>query len=167
MAASLILKTSDQAGNKSQKSITDINENATNTELAEFAEAINGLTTNTLTGANKVTTTDIFNTPEKLERNLVVKHNNTEITTISAAELPEKTASSGQYLIQISFDGAGTPYTGNVMERTGEVYICTVEGVDQWLLDLRKNNSPKGTITILIQESETYKAASVELTVTE
>lgn len=166
MATSIIMNTLDSQGAKSQRSITYVNEQASNYEMREFADALNDLTTNELTGISRVSTTDIMNAEEKLDRNLTVKHNNVEITSITASELPDKTDASGQYLINVSYDGGDTaPFVRNIMERTGEVYICCVEGVNNWLFDLRKNNSPTGSITIFIPETEQYKSATATLEV--
>lgn len=170
VATSIIMNTLSTQGEKSQRSITYVNEQASDYEMREFADALNDLTTNDLDGISRVSTKDIMNAEEKLSRNLTVKHNNVELTTINPADLPTKTG-DGQYLININYDGETdtAPFIRNVMTRTGEVYICCIAGASSnaWLLDLRKNNSPTGNITIYIPADDTYQSAEYHIVVGE
>ena len=60
---SLTMSTTSTAGKNSTKSITDINDNASDSELLGFATAFNNLTTNTLGTVAKVTKREIDNEP--------------------------------------------------------------------------------------------------------
>lgn len=154
-----------QGGAKVTTTIAYVNPDATDNQLIELAEKVNDLTTNTVEDVTRISKRILIETQDPLPRNIQVTHNNQPITEIQAADLPLKTASEGQYLVNITFDGDGELWTRNVMDRTGEVYICSVEGVNNWLLDLRKNNSPKGFISIKIPATETYDAAEITLPV--
>lgn len=158
-----------QGGAKVTTTIAYVNPDATDNQLIELAEKVNGLTTNTVDDVTKISKRILIETEDPLPRNLTVTHLNQPLTEIQAADLPLKTASDGQYLINITFAGTGEDelWIRNVMERTGEVYICCVQGANaqSWILDLRKNNTPSGYITIEIPATATYEAAVLTLPV--
>lgn len=156
---SISITSRDQNNNKMTTSVAYVNPNATDGQLLNLADKLTAFTTNTVQEVNKVSRKVLIG--DKAERNLSVKHNNVDLTEIQATDLPAKTDSSGQYLVNITFSGEGELWIRNAMTRTGEIYICCVEGVNAqtWLLDLRKNNSPSGTIQIMIPETDTYQSA--------
>lgn len=161
---SISITSRDQNNNKMTTSVAYVNPDATDGQLLNLADKLTAFTTNTVQEVNKVSRKVLIG--DKAERNLSVAHSNTPITQISATDLPSKTDSTGQYLVNITFDGEGEVWIRNVMDRTGEIYICTVEGVNNWILDLRKNNSPTGTIQIEIPETTTHQAAMWTIEVT-
>ena len=60
MATNLLIETVDETtGKKFQKVVTDINPNATNAQLKDFATGLNALTTDTVTSIEKVERTNI------------------------------------------------------------------------------------------------------------
>lgn len=59
MSVSINLSITSSAGKKSSKAYTDINPDASNTELNQFANSINQLTSNTLTSVSKITKEEI------------------------------------------------------------------------------------------------------------
>ena len=56
---SVIIEVVDTAGKKFQKTLTDINPEATSANLRNFAQALNALTTNTFVGAYRINVTDL------------------------------------------------------------------------------------------------------------
>ena len=95
MATSLIMATTSQAGDTATRSITHIDPTATNAELKDFAESINGLTTNTLSDARRVDTTSLIK-DTKLERNLQLSSSTISASTISTnIETPTKITLTG------------------------------------------------------------------------
>lgn len=59
MQKSLIINSVDQSGNARAKSITNINPEASNEQLQEFAQRLTALSTNTYSGASVVTKSDV------------------------------------------------------------------------------------------------------------
>lgn len=59
MATSITLSQQVSSDTKKTRSITNINPDATNQQLASLATALNGLTTNTLKGINRIDKTEI------------------------------------------------------------------------------------------------------------
>ena len=91
---SVIMETTDSAQNKSSRSITYIDPDATSTEIKDFVVGLNGLTNQTLTNARRVDTTDILN-DDRQPRNLKMSLQDpnetpspTEITSISSSQVP-------------------------------------------------------------------------------
>lgn len=62
MSTSLNIKMKDALGKELSQAITYVDNNSTNSDLKGFAQGIVSLTTNTLTGINKITKTDIDGT---------------------------------------------------------------------------------------------------------
>ena len=91
---SLTMTTTSTAGKTATKSITDINDNASDGELLTFASAFNNLTTNTLGTVAKVTKRELDDTPAV---NPIV----------SVAAEPDVTS-------VYTVTGSGTTYTVNV-----------------------------------------------------
>ena len=54
MESALIIKSVDGSGNKYQKTVSNINPDATTAQLDEFAQRVTALTTNTYTGASLI-----------------------------------------------------------------------------------------------------------------
>lgn len=59
MATSITMETSTTAGKKSTRSITNVNPDATNSEIKNFVTGLNELTTNTLESVNRIDKTTI------------------------------------------------------------------------------------------------------------
>lgn len=59
MESSLIINTTSQDGKKLQKTITNLNPNATNAKLGEFAQRLTALTTNTYDKAVRINKIDV------------------------------------------------------------------------------------------------------------
>lgn len=59
MQKSLIINSVDQSGKAKSKSITNINPEASNEQLQEFAQRLTALSTNTYSGASVVTKSDV------------------------------------------------------------------------------------------------------------
>lgn len=59
MATSIIMTSTDQGGNKLQKTLTSINPNASAADIRTFASAVNGLTTNNYVGTNRIDKTNL------------------------------------------------------------------------------------------------------------
>lgn len=81
---SLTMTTTSTAGKTATKSITDINDNATDAELMNFASAFNNLTTNTLGTVSKVTKREIEDAGELTNPIQSVTSNNA-IYTVSGS----------------------------------------------------------------------------------
>ena len=81
------ISTIDQTGKKSQKAVTDINPAASNEQLTDFANSLNGLTNNTYVNSTKVQVTDLSGEGAKFTRPIVVKFNG-EVVEGDELEVP-------------------------------------------------------------------------------
>lgn len=84
---SIIIKSTDDNGKATSRSVTDVSSKATNSQLQAFAEALNDTSTNTYQSSSKVQTTDLdTEEPTKLPRNAYMTHVvNSHTQTITGA----------------------------------------------------------------------------------
>lgn len=54
----------DNDGKKGTTNVTDVNPNATNNDLVDFAQMLNNFTGNTYTGATKTTVEELYKTSD-------------------------------------------------------------------------------------------------------
>lgn len=142
-SASLIIE-STSGGDKKQKSITDINPNATNEQLRVLAQGINRLTTNIYTGGTKV-----------LKQNIAEEDSGKTVPTLSvvAMEYEEITVSTNS--------------DGVILAKANDMYTC-VDGTNILVKD--SDGDPPSSeyqLTIYLTETANYAATSTTITVTE
>lgn len=169
-ATSIVMNSVDQASNKSTRSITHVNPSATQTELKNFVEGLNGLTTNTLADARRVDTTDIIN-DAKLSRNLTVTPATISYATI-ATSIDDSTdiTISGAGLdfdnLQVSYKPDTGTYGALAFGWHGESDTAGI------IFAIKEANTGIGTkatgvITLTFPANETYEEATATITVTE
>ena len=179
MGTSLIINSTDQKGNKLQKTITNIRSTAQSEALKTWAQGLNAITTNNEVGITKVVTTDLLNgeTSTKLPRNSYVVEQgatSTHITSISNADIVTSIDQlQNVYLIR----GAVMPSADQVSYN----FTPTGDSTDALMVAMYNSDSntnaafqlarysdetPIGTLTINIAEDDTYAADSISIAIT-
>lgn len=125
---SLTMTTTSTAGKTATKSITDINDNATDAELLNFASAFNNLTTNTLGTVAKVTKREIEEAGE--------------LTNPIQSINPGDEAPSGLYTI----NGTGTSRTVAVNESTLATFIASNDSATTGGIEITLPNNFTSTV---------------------
>lgn len=169
-ATSIVMNNVDQASNKSTRSITHVNPSATQTELKNFVEGLNGLTTNTLADARRVDTTDIIN-DERLSHNLTVTP-----ATISASEITTSLADTPSFSITGSAIDLNRLQVSRVYDVTDPSNALpmsfgwggTSDGDNLFFITKDSGSGdPNCTITITLPEDSVYQEATATIKVTE
>ena len=169
---SVIMETTDSSQNKSSRSITYIDPNATSTEIKNFVVGLNGLTNQTLTNARRIDTADILN-DNRQPRNVKLSLQNPystpspeEITSISSSQVPTDTnAPLNVYLLSQTLDAS------KINIRFPEFYgYLVIIGRDQgnWtsMSIVKISGSEAGSIIIDIPDDENYLGETITLTIT-
>lgn len=159
---SVVMQTTDQAQKKSSRSITYIDPNASNSDIKNFVEGMNDLTTQTLTAANRVDTTDILDATEKLPRNLQLSSSTIDVTTISQ-NVSDPT--------ETTLTGAGLSTTDLTLTKTNNATYMYVDwssdgegGIIISLVgDMVAQTASASELTFKMPETDTYEAASITL----
>ena len=166
MSNSITYTSTDQLGNKLNKSVTDINANVSGTTLHEFARIANALTTNTLGTVSRVSKVGLD--AEKLTPTLTVTP-----TSITKAQLQTALNSAPyHYIVTVNYDGDGELNWSYVADSISDSdfsvgkFVSTDDGVKFWLGSISGGVGSTRTITITASETDKYNAASVTLTVT-
>lgn len=168
MATSISIKGKTTTNETTTATVNYVNPNATNAQLISLAEALNGLTTNTISDVTKISKESLTDATQKLERNLTISPTSINYSSIASnADSPT--------VATLTFDGDGTPTTKENLQNVegttseGRIYITTRYINNAWSLGLIKNLGDRkayGTITISLPETDTYQAATAELTIT-
>jgi len=163
---SVVMDTVDQAHKQSSRSITYIDPNASNSDIKNFVEGLNGLTHQTLAAARRVDSTDIIN-DTRLTRNLTMSQSSIAWNDISTQPLITTIEVTGT-LTEIT-----EVYTSMLFTTDGEgniPYVGTAISEDATALTialLREGNTkPIDQITFIVPETATYAAATFTLTIT-
>ena len=169
---SLNVTTLDQTGKKSTKSVTDINPAATNTQLTNFANSLNGLTNNTYVNSAKVQVTDLGATPT-LQRTVYLEWNGDRYLISSDTVIPialnyesDVTVFYTDYISSLYLDdatGTAGPFKcefvaeGDMPEgHVGKVKVTSLDEEDE-------NGDPCGYLHIVIPGDETYAELDVSI----
>ena len=169
---SVIMETTDSAQNKSSRSITYIDPDATSTEIKDFVVGLNGLTNQTLTKARRVDTTDILN-DDRQPRNLKMSLQDpnetpspTEITSISSSQVPSDANSPlTVFLLSQTLD----PSKINIRFPQFDGYYAVIGfDVGNWtsLAIVKIQGAAAGSIVIDIPADNTYLEETITLTIT-
>lgn len=184
VSTSATIDYSDQSGNKGQKSLTDINPNATNQQIRALAVAMNDLTTNTLTGVNKITKTKISSVA-KTETTIALSTGETD--TLSAATIINENFGVVNYdcnnhtgFVVVTYNDTVFPI---IVARNSDtdfssvgIYIAKFDNdiIDTLINpskkyfvngDTSKHFSKTGTIKFYVEETDTH-TRSAEMTIT-
>ena len=174
MATSAIMGIKTALDKKMQRSITNINPNAADSDIVDFIEGLNGLSTNTLTEVRRVDTTELLN-DTRADRNLRLIRADTsaELTTIAFTDLPS-TIDTGINPLTIQCDGeyslTDLALTKNI-EGTAFIFCDWYGADDTKYFEIIKNISDQadtasGTITLSLPGTTNYKPAAVTITIT-
>ena len=147
-SASLIIESTSN-GEKKQKSITDINPNASNAELQVLAQGINALTTNIYIGGTKV-----------LKQNIAESDSGKTAPTFTLNKAEEGT-------VDITYNGDGHIYA----ETNRQSYYVRVEQMNGYgghiYIINDSGTAPSETgykVTAYATETDTYSAATATVT---
>lgn len=178
MATSIITGSKTVENKKLQRSITNISSQATDTQLLNFAEGLNSLSTNTLYEVRRVDTTDLLG-DTRLDRNLqlVTSGTSTVVTTLSFANIGNA-GTVDIITLELKGDGEFNDTELEVIRKcTGSkmLYLDWASTEDGLLITFARDSQDSststtpvtGTITFSLPGNTAYKPASVTLTITE
>lgn len=159
----------DANNRKGMKAVTDINPNADNGAVKNFCTGLNALTTNTLTGVEKIERTDITNATTKPKLTLTMPQAfSLNLTSLSTAANPDyelfnqSNLPNFVYRIDEPIDFynsriAITVYRANI----GGMYTVRIVTL------LQSVPSDEGTVTVTVyfEETETTAATTAVITI--
>ena len=163
MKTSLIVTATDSLGKTKQKTISDINPNATNEQIVALTSAmINTLTNSTYNGTSRVDKIDCDTETSKIVPTFTL--NKTSVTYPSDFEI---SAGVAKLTLTVTYNGdAGIGVTSSFPY---EDYSCEKGSNNQYTVKIRWNDdnfsSTNFTVVLRAAETNTYKAASATLTV--
>lgn len=166
MATSVIISSVDAAQKKYQKSITDVSPSVADSDLAAFAQAVNGLTDDTVTAIRRVETTDLLN-DTRLPRNMAL-----DTATLAASKI--STDPSDPKIINLT--GIVDAEQLQVTRKSDPDHYLYIDwgnyddsGELEITISLVTDSTGAGatTVTFTMPADDTYQAESVTLTVTE
>ena len=161
---SLIVKALDSNGKLLQKTVTDVNPDATNETLAAFGQKVNALTTHTYSGTDRVdkVNCDTEATPEdtRLDNTITLGDEGQTSPNITMTQLKSQSGFSAKVNTT-----NGTPYISWVaMNVSASIYES---GVTPYVQVKSVGNPTAGVIaTIAVDGDETYKPATLDITLT-
>ena len=182
---SIIIKSVDENNKATSRSITDVSNTATNSQLKDFAEALNNTSINTYQSSSKVQTTDLdVEEPTKLQRDIKLAKFDPDVPDPSEAYVTIPSS-----LTNDMFDVTGSFFIVQYLG-TGIPTICGSDGLTtNFSLKFRNEEDPSfqnkehlrlakvsdstlpaiatsGTLTVAVAENDSYQAASFEITLT-
>ena len=170
MATSIIMTSTDQGGNKIQKSLTSVNPKAAANDIRQFANALNGLTTNNYVGTNRIDKFDLSGNKAPVSISVGSLDSSYQYRTI--------TITGGTDAIPYIKD-SGNPHFARIMRHkdTGAYVVAMSKMTDTAYTNVFGGqyydpNSPSSTpsnpligsirdITIAVDETETHQGAQV------
>lgn len=178
---SIIIKSTDENGKATSRSVTDVSSKATNAQLQAFAEALNDTSINTYQSSSKVQTTDLDGATDKAARTVLLKQQGEQgaghYTTITSAIHPNtlgafSTESNEQtFLFDYTGDSADT-YLILDKDFPFEVLITPpyVDGSNVMTIALADDSSTVNAsvtsyATIGVAETDNYKAGEFVVTI--
>lgn len=132
MQANLEIQSTTNTGKKETKNITYINPEATNSQLQNLSETLIGLTTNTYTGANRITEENVTSSGgAKLQPTLTVSNGGT-VTYNGDGQLFFRADNADNYLrfknnsisAYNSSSGITTSFSGTVYASEGDTFAA-------------------------------------------
>ena len=168
---SVILTSTNTSGAVKQKSFTYISPDATNGQLKAFAQAANSLTENTYNGSKKVTQVNLDTADpgqQKQETTITLSK-----TSCTIAEL-KNSGDTGSVFAQITTNSDGALFVKQSAftnsQSVASVIYTTSNGTYVMFFSVADHTGQvqtvPQTVTIYQAESNTYKAASVDFTIT-
>ena len=142
MATSLTLEQTTFNSKNITRSVTNISSSANDSQLYEFAEALNGLTTNTLNKVNRIDKREIKDPSEKIARTL----------TANPAHV------GGETITDITFTYVGDGTLSATHMENNNLIVEILSNTKARVLYNADLGNP--AITFTISETETYQAAS-------
>lgn len=166
MATSLSIKGKTQGNDAVTSTINYVNPNATSAQLVSLATAMNNLTTNTVADITRIDKNSLVNTIEKQDRNMQLSP-----ATIAAADISTDIASGTNVTLSLSGDDRPTWAVETERENSAGVIYIASNKVERFapggiLALLRTGETTAATITVSLPETDTYKAATATLTIT-
>jgi len=179
---SFTMKLKSGVDDESTRSVTDINSNATDSQIVALAQGFAGLTTDTLESINRVETREL-STAAKLPREMTITP-----STVTLTEIKSATTENSAYNAMFNITSDGTDITEDPLSVKGGAYIkgytCCLPACiryDIWdgmtisypnLLVCYGNSYDNlgpttGTITVAMPENEKYAYAETTITITE
>lgn len=156
----------DANNRKGMKAVTDINPSADNTVVKNFCSGLNALTTNTLTGVEKIERTDITNATAKPKLALELTstaRNGIYITDqfYSNQLFNESNLPNFTYKVESSIPTIGK-FNATLLKSSGSggVYFAST-------IDSTPAESGTYTMTIYFEETETTAATTAQLVISE
>lgn len=162
MSNSITYTSTDQLGNKLNKSVTDINANVSGTTLHEFARIANALTTNTLGTVSRVSKVGLD--AEKLTPTLTLSPSSVS----ENYKHPVLNTAPYHFIIDINYDGDGELDCTAVDDHEFWTWKFVKDGDSIKLYAGTQAGGVYTDMSLIVTASETdkYNAASVTLTVT-
>ena len=151
MKTSVILTSTDLSGKKLQKTLTNINTNATAAQLKTLAQGLNSLTTNTYVETGRVDKIVCDLETGKTTPTLTLATASAAKATVAAAE--------GAYANEITYNGDGVL----TVLTSGANIVATIEGDTLYVAFIGEGAT--GTVTVYASEGATYAAANVTFTI--
>lgn len=163
MKTSLIITSTDSTGKTKQKTISDINPDATNEQIVALTSAmINTLTNSTYNGTSRIDKIDCDTEASKIVPTFTL--NKTSVTYPSDFEV-----ASGIAKLTLAITYNGNAGIGVVSSFPYANYECSKDTDNQYTVKIRWDSdnfsSTSFTINFSAAETNTYKSASATLTV--
>ena len=162
----VILTSTNTSGQTLQKTLTDINPDASNAQLKTFAQMLNNMTDNTYGKTDRVIkyNCDTESGGSKLTPNL-------SLSTTSASIANLTTSANGSVPYTITTDSDGALSVGFEDVADAAVVTITYANGNHYLGVFKRTTAASDsivpqTVTIYQAETNTYKAASVTFTIT-
>ena len=164
----------DQRGNKGMKAITDINPNASNAEIKDFANGLNALTTNTVASLEKIERTNITAATGKPKVTLAIQPELDEFKGSFTEQVSDTAAKSTvQTTITTALTMIGT--NGDKLSVNDHAYIAMAyvpEGASEtklkFVADMTKTTGTpvaQAIMDIVFAETDTTAETTYRLTV--
>lgn len=165
---SLIITSTDQFGKGLQKTVTDVNPDATSAQLVTFATKLNALTTNSYVRTDRV---------DKTNCDTEASGKQTPTFTLDKYTASASSIQNGNAYFKITYSGDGQIYFGDInVDAQGLATGCDYNfspfsysdpTLSFWLLPHSGSTVVPFTFKLMATETATYKAAEITVTITE
>lgn len=156
---SIVYESLNTSGVKKQRSITNVNPQASGADMRQLAQGFNSLSNNTWVGARRVDTTDLANAVAK----------QTPTFTVNPVQIISSAAGS---TVTLAYNGDADKFIfpipnaqGNVIRRVNVSDLAPVSGnTGQWTVKLSTTGTGvDGNFIIQVPETNNYYAAEVSV----
>ena len=179
----IIIKSTDENGKSTSRSVTDVSNTATNSQLQAFAEALNDTSINTYQSSSKVQTTDLDGATEKTARTGYIYSagaHTTLTTAVNVNTLGAYDYDSDAQLFGFNFTGDNAPIhviTGTDFTSANIMLTALTSPPPSLqpsqcehpfniaLFSAEETVSGTYTATLRVEESDNYKALDVVITI--